>query len=248
MGRKRKKKKKITCPICGSTAVRVDYGLVYCNRCNSVFNEDVIEDLIVLHEEEEKEKEKYGEEFDSGFELIDRCPYMSNVKILLPPLIMAKIKFIVKTVDDYEFTAFLPYYRVEDDGSIVYVVRDIIIPKQKVTSASVDVDPNESKKYPDAGIIHYHPFKGKPSFSYTDEEYSNTNRPFSIVISKDMKMTAVSRVRLPCGYVGRVEAEIVFESPLPESEKEKLRKSIEENIEKKYKRYNRETFRGINWI
>lgn len=231
------------CPYCGRKLEIWEYSYV-CPYCGyeeplssqiQVHEEDnIIEEVKELEEEEEKEPE----EFDSGLELIEECPYMTNVEIVIPPEIMAKIRAIVEIVEDYEFTAFLIHEKIEEEDGITYVVKDIVIPKQKVTSTSVDVDVQSSREYPNAGIIHYHPFeKGRPDFSVIDEVYVNSNRPFSIVVGKTMKMTAVARVPLPCGHIAKVEAKITTIPKLSKKERKKLKKIIEENIEKETTTY-----------
>jgi len=151
----------------------------------------------------------------------NKCPYVEEKKIVIGIDIYRKIKTLV---DNFS-TEWLGYLKFkEENGKIV--VTDLLIPKQRVSGAHVKVI--ESELGVGCGVIHCHPWGGKPSFSGIDEHSINSNHPFSILVNKDMEMVAVALVKTPCGKLFKVDAKI--ELTIGEDKKfiEKIKDKIEE--------------------
>jgi len=242
------------CEICGNDLAMLDSGNDYeiylCPNCYVYYllkdgefrmyesYTDLVTDLYSESKKTKKSRKKrrkrkkavnvvLEEEFDSGLEIHEQCPYMKNVKIYMPRDVYMKVKALIEVVDDSEWLAFLDF---EEDGNDV-VIKDIIIPKQETTSASVEVDKDDSSKYPKLGVIHYHPHTGHTHFSVTDDEYINSNRPFSIVVTKDMNFKAVVRRKVPCGHILIADATVeVFDKDY-----EDIKNSIEKEVKEKIK-------------
>ena len=253
------------CPECGgklTLLMEEDGYLIYsCVKCNTYFalkeetgeviSSDTFHTLYLLMGEGEelievaevKEKEQ-GEEFDSGLKVHKECPYIEDATIIIPREIYLKIKAMNEIMKSNEWLAFLEFR--EEEGNRI-VVTNMIIPKQKVTSASVDVDKEWSKKYSNVGVIHAHPFShSSPSFSMVDDTYINVNRTFSIVVSSNNEFKAVVRVKAPCGALLQRSAKVIVETePEFEQIKEELKKEVEEKVEEETEIY---VYRGGRWF
>jgi len=157
------------------------------------------------------------------------CPYKDSKEIEIPWDIFSKIVLLVKQYST-EWLAYLDYEETEKG----FVVKDMIIPEQEVTSSSVTVT------NPDIGVgkgvIHYHPFKHGAWHSSTDEEYVNCNHPFSIVVDDNLDFKAKVAIEVPCGCVLTGDGEVNV--PLTD-EIEKFLENTEQKIKEKqcYKAY-----------
>lgn len=137
---------------------------------------------------------------DTG--MIKPCEMAGKAKIFLPQAVWRQICAMTLNTKS-EWLGYMDY-TVEGD---TITVTGLAIPKQKVTSAEVElVEPQVGK-----GVIHAHPGGGVPSFSSTDDATLNPNNEFSIVISRDLRMTAVSKAKLPCGAMSLVHADVAIE-------------------------------------
>jgi len=158
------------------------------------------------------------------------CPYKNSKEIEIPWDIFSKILLLVKQYST-EWLAYLDYEET-DRG---FIVKDMIIPEQKVTSSSVSVsDPDIGVG---KGVIHYHPFKNGAWHSSTDEEYVNCNHPFSIVVDNDFDFKAKISVEVPCGSILTGDGKV---SILLTGEIEKFLEDTGKKIEEKqyYKAYS----------
>jgi hypothetical protein len=136
----------------------------------------------------------------------DKVTHCSKVphhaKIWMLPIVRKKIELLMKK---YPHLEWLAYGVIDKDGVVV----DIIVPKQTVTSGSVnnvtqDFELHEGYKI--GGVIHSHNSMGA-FFSGVDTEFLNENHDFSIVVShKGYK--AVARFKTPCGAYKEVSAKI----------------------------------------
>ncbi len=165
------------------------------------------------------------------------CPYKnSKISVDIPFEVFTKIVLLVKNYDT-EWLAYLDYEETENG----YLVKDLVIPEQEVTSSSVSVinsDIGVGK-----GVIHYHPFKSGAWHSSTDESYVNRNHPFSLVVDDDLSLKARVAIKVPCGNIltGDGKVNIVITDSL-----EKFLEDSEQKIkEKKYSyTYVRGTYGG----
>lgn len=94
----------------------------------------------------------------------------------------------------------------EQNGVKEYVVTDLVIPRQTVTSSHVSVKAGNSVN----GIveIHRHPFD-MSSFSGTDIEYFNYPVMALVYGSATFRIKAVVKQKLPCGLLGAVAIPVV---------------------------------------
>lgn len=83
-------------------------------------------------------------------------------------------------------------------------IKDIVIPKQRVTSVNVYVD--GSVNVPTIGVIHSHHDMGN-NFSHTDDEYINGNHDISLCISHTGIKGHV-RVKTECGRYALATANV----------------------------------------
>jgi len=189
---KRKIKKpdsKIHCPVCYSTNIR-KFSRKYsnlkyiCNECSHVFgDEDIIREEKDADSEEyfswnPKSKESEEEIFDSGINILEKP------QIIVPHYILQVCSSIQKKVGSDEFSI-LVKGRWEDGE--FHLTNEFVIPKQEVSSASVDYK-DDMVKYKQEGynvIIHSHPFARKSTFSHVDKEYINSNFDYSLLYCED---------------------------------------------------------------
>ena len=162
---------------------------------------------------------KYGESFkesdkewESSNEKHTECPYKRRAVILIPYEVYYKIRELVREIET-EWLAYLPYEIIDD---CIFKVTDIIIPEQEVTSTSVDVI--DSRIGVGKGVIHCHPWKGKTSFSGTDDKWINSNHPFSVLVNKELDFSAKAILELPCGIKLEVDAPVEIEYPIVDTE------------------------------
>lgn len=152
-------------------------------------------------------------------------------KITMMPTAWAKIKFMMKKYPKIEWLAYL----VGDKDNLI--VEDIIIPKQKISTAMVDdiVEPNTQT----FGVIHSHHDMGH-SFSGTDDKYINANNYLSICVSSS-GYSGTIRIKTPCNKFKDIELtkdDFVMGEYLSEEEIKEMDKICDENIEEqKFVRY-----------
>lgn len=147
--------------------------------------------------------------WNASLGLIEPCQLAGKPVIHIPLAVWRQITAMTM----YTQTEWLGYLDFTVDGGTIRVT-GMTVPKQKVSVA--DVEPVEAQV--GKGVIHAHPGGGIPSFSNTDEELLNPNNEFSIVISRDMKMTAVAKVKLPCGMMSLAKASVEVEGIEPDSD------------------------------
>lgn len=139
---------------------------------------------------------------DTG--LIEPCALAQEASIFLPRAVWLQIVAMTQNTKT-EWLGYLDYEEAEG----VITATALTIPKQKATSVEVEpLEPQVGK-----GVIHAHPGDGTPSFSSTDDKTLNPNNEFSIVISRGLQMTAVSKHKLPCGAISLVPAAVTVEGP-----------------------------------
>lgn len=137
---------------------------------------------------------------DCGF--VEPCQRAVAKEITIPMEVWRQIVAMTNNTQ----TEWLGYLDFTVEGDRIMVTA-MTIPEQYATSAEVEpVNPVTGK-----GVIHAHPGGGTPEFSLTDRETLNPNNEFSIVISRDLMMTAVVKQKLPCGSLSMVPAEVTVE-------------------------------------
>jgi len=169
-------------------------------------------------------KEEYWEAEIECVEACSKAP--GEIVIWVRPLAKVKIDALMEKFPSIEWFSYL-LGEVKES----YIVNDIYIPKQTVTSTSVDeIDAPDFNKLPVIGAIHSHHGMGN-GFSGTDHKYVNGNHNISLVISKDGVAGQV-RWQTPCGALKIVDAKV---KPLMEVDfdKDEFLKVETEKIEKK---------------
>jgi hypothetical protein len=144
---------------------------------------------------------------DTG--LIEPCAIAGKVSIRIPLSVWRQIV----AMTDSTSSEWLGYLDYTVEGNRINVT-SMSIPEQDVTSTEVvPLEPQTGK-----GVIHAHPGGGVPSFSGTDDKTLNPNNEFSIVISRDLRMTAVAKTKLPCGALSLVSADVSVEGAEPDTD------------------------------
>lgn len=134
--------------------------------------------------------------------IIEPCARATKTRINIPLPVWRQITAMTKNTE----TEWLGYLDFSVEGGAINVT-SMTIPEQKATGSEVEpLTPVTGK-----GVIHAHPGGGKPAFSSTDNRTLNPNNEFSIVISRDLQMTAVAKQKLPCGATTLAPAEVVVE-------------------------------------
>lgn len=175
--------------------------------------------------------------WDSKISYIKECPHIKPVHIDISSDVYFKLRHLQEMFSDVEFTVYANAV-LKEDGS--YHISDIVIPKQKVGTASVDdiiVDGNYNT------AIHKHPGAAPGGFSGIDDEYINSNHDFSLLIgSTDLKtVVGVGRIMTTCKKYMRVPVEVNFTVvPITDAFFLESTKNIEKTVEKKlYTSYHR---------
>lgn len=116
------------------------------------------------------------------------------------------------------------------DGQDIYIT-DYIIPKQKVTAASVEnLECVDEKYISDNSIIasmHSHGTM-KVFFSSTDKETNMSDIKYHIVVNNKLESLAIEQIELPCGYKKESPIEVLIEKHKPDIEVKGI-----ENIEER---------------
>ena len=145
-------------------------------------------------------KEEYWEAEIECVEACSKAP--GEIVIWVRPLAKVKIDALMEKFPSIEWFSYL-LGEVKES----YIVNDIYIPKQTVTSTSVDeIDAPDFNKLPVIGALHSHHGMGN-GFSGTDHKYVNGNHNISLVISKDGVAGQV-RWNTPCGALKIVDAKV----------------------------------------
>lgn len=154
-----------------------------------------------------------------------------EMKVFINLLANVKIKELMSIFPSTEWLAYL----IGERGEGFFIVKDLLIPKQSVTSASVtDVDSTVPEGVTVIGVIHSHHHMGI-GFSETDEEWINQNHNLSILVSHT-KMCANVRFKTPCGGYHILEGKIITNYNI-EWNKEAFKKEIKENISEPSSRF-----------
>jgi len=170
-----------------------------------------------------KEEEYWETEIDC-VEACSKAP--GEIVIWVRPLAKVKIDALMEKFPAIEWFSYLL-----GEVKETYIVNDLYIPKQTVTSTSVDnIDAPDFNELPVIGALHSHHGMGN-GFSGTDHKYVNGNHNISLVISKDGVAGQV-RWNTPCGALKIVDAKV---KPLMEVDfdKDEFLKVETEKIEKK---------------
>lgn len=163
--------------------------------------------------------------------IIKECGYIDNittsedVEIILSFKVQAAIKYLCEHIE-VEWQMFLTG-KTYEDGSVY--CEDFIIPKQKVTAASVEsleiVDKEYVKKHDIVANIHSHGTMGV-FFSPTDDT-ANNFIPINIVTNNKEEYKAVSHYELPCGCSINKKAKVLYEVRIATEEEMEDVKNIE---------------------
>lgn len=183
------------------------------------------------HKEWKKSAVVEEEYWETEIECVEACSKApEEVIIWVCPLAKVKIDALMEKFPSIEWFSYLLGRKPSEDDQRT-IVDDIYIPKQVVTSTSVDnIDAPDFNKLPVIGALHSHHGMGN-GFSGTDHTYVNGNHNISLVISKDGAAGQV-RWQTPCGALKIVDAKV---KPLMEVDfdKDGFLKSETEKIEKK---------------
>ncbi len=141
--------------------------------------------------------------WECKLDLVTACSKVpDNITVKISPLVKRKITFLMKKFANLEWLAYLQGEN--------FIVNDLFIPSQTVTTGSVNVDKDSPMSdKPIIGVIHSHHGMGT-FFSGTDDAYINMNHNISIVVANN-GMKAQARLNAPCGALRTVEAKVVVD-------------------------------------
>ena len=129
--------------------------------------------------------------FDAKFNKIIVGDENANVKLAVSKWLEDDLKYLASNIDT-EFAFYLKEYEKREYRGVTYFVvphQEIIIPKQKATTAEVEI--TENLPYPING--HKHP-DGVTTFSSVDLEYITNNANISLLITRNGIVEATIRV------------------------------------------------------
>ena len=148
-----------------------------------------------------------------------------SIPVWFLPLAKVKVDFLMDKMEGTEWLAYLL------GDKINFVVTDIWVPEQEVTSTCVDnVDCPEYNRLSVIGVIHSHHTMGN-GFSGTDNDWINQNHVVSLCVSNNGIKGHV-RWKTPCGGLKFVEAKAQLKLETDFNE-EKFGKLVESNVKKK---------------
>lgn len=108
----------------------------------------------------------------------ERSIPIKSITAIVPYPLLGKLASIeTKMHSTVEFGAYIKGH-LNETGDILIVEDDIYIPKQEVSSATVDFQEDEPEGF--NGVIHRHP-NGINNFSSTDDTFINSNYDFSLL-------------------------------------------------------------------
>lgn len=150
----------------------------------------------------------------------DKSP--ESVDVFINPLVKTKIEKMMIMFKGIEWLAYL----LGKDN----MVDDIFVPKQQVTSGSVnDIDTSRLNSLPVIGVIHSHHSMGN-GFSGTDNEWINQNNDISLCIS-DKGINGHVRWKTPCGSMKNIKVNIKLNIEV-DYDVEKFELMVKKNIKR----------------
>jgi len=146
-------------------------------------------------------------EWDSGINVHRECPYRKRVKILVDITALLLAERLSKRYNGLEWLFYMKKLGEIDLGdTVLVIVGDPMVPRQTVTTASVDVNDAVPAEY--NVVAHCHPMDYN-DFSGTDDRYINANNDISLLYRPGKGFVkAVARQKMPCGIYMAVDAEI----------------------------------------
>jgi len=126
----------------------------------------------------------------------------ASVNVYVSELVKYKISLLMDKFTSLEWLAYVTG-SMDDDG---YIVEDLYIPKQMVTSVDVHVDPSDTIGKPIIGILHSH-HNMSLRFSGIDHDGVNKNHDVSLLVTHKGMIGQV-RVKTECGSYVIVPASI----------------------------------------
>ena len=158
-----------------------------------------------------------------------KCPYTKDTARVFVPLELLALAQVGRNYHN-EFLVYAKH-RELGNGDIV-VLPDFCVPRQRVSTAHVDVVPGECPGY--RAVIHKHP-DGVQSFSHTDDTYINANNVASLLIEGGKIVNAVVKRKVPCGAFYWAKATPIYYLKDPEKigETEKKARELFEEVKRK---------------
>jgi len=145
--------------------------------------------------------------WDSGIQVAKACSFDTYFPYVdIKDIVRNKVEAMNTRMGSTEWLGYLIGYKSEEEED-VFVIEDVVIPRQKVSGASVEVIDNRLWKGT-IGTVHWHHNMGA-FHSSTDHDYIGSNWDVTIVTSRQ-EWHAKVRYTLPCGLIKIVEAEVAF--------------------------------------
>ncbi len=186
--------------------------------------------------DETKEKEdKAKDEWAVESQVVSQCGFCDKddekTAVIFDYTLSRKVYAMMDEMKGKEWFAYLLGKKVKE----TYNIKDMVIPEQEVTSASVEVT-GTVEQAGVVGTIHSHHSMGA-FHSSTDTEFAGANHQICVVVS-DKGWAAKTQRDLPCGKKFLADADVYINDPLVRE----MKKFVEANREKiKEKTYSRTT-------
>jgi len=164
-------------------------------------------------------------EFTTDIPTIKACSRCGGTPptVTLPWDIDAKIRAMSSKMGAIEWLAYLVGELSEDQKD--FYITDLLVPKQTVSSTSVEVDEPLSAGI--LGTVHSHHNMGA-FHSNTDDTYIGENHIITLVYGNAAEKPYVAKIRLttPCGGYFLVDTKVFVEKPEPEGLQEFIDSSL----------------------
>ncbi len=161
-----------------------------------------------------------------GIRVYTECPFKKDVDTILVDVTVLRACNILN--DMFRSTEWLLYCELDELEGYPYV-HSPVIPRQEVTSSSVEVTEPMNKPV----VIHSH-HSMQASFSNTDDEYINSNHTLSLLYTSTKKLCeGKMRVRMPCGEYLLVDVKnILYVSTGKTLDVEEFKREAEKKIQR----------------
>lgn len=179
-----------------------------------------------------REKKK-ADFWEVEIDCVTECSKVNtDVEAHFKPIIRPKVQILMEKFKNIEWLVYLLGEKKEEDGKLIFIIKDIHIPVQKVSSGLVwDVECPEYHTLQVIGVMHSHHGMGT-GFSPTDHAFVNSNHDLSLVIS-NKQIAGQARVTTPCGSVkiiDKVTIKYLIDNDFDHEGFEKEIKKINQNV------------------
>lgn len=169
---------------------------------------------------------------------------IKKVDAVIPISLIYTMKKIERTKFSGSPLEFGLYLSGDLEDGVLFVNEKYYLPKQEVSSASIDFDSNDDGGSEYNGVIHRHP-GSMHSFSSTDDKHINSNFMFSLLYADGQIKTGVINLNTDAGRV-QLKLDIDIETPNVDISHMNL-DNIEQRVVRTYQYRGNNTWRQNNY-